>query len=587
MVAAIPTRSHHLLTVRRLIAALILLNGALDLALAVGRSLPERAVLLRQAFPLDVSLGSRTLTVVAGFALVMLARGLARGKRTAWGLALPLLLVAALLHLLKDFDVEQALFALLLAALLWLRRHEYQAGGDTPSLRRGAVALVVGVALASAYSVGGLLLLEQGAEPVLPHHPRAGHVERAVRAGLRLVTFQHVRLHHAATPQAIWFVHSVPVLSAVAVLYGVAMVLRPAVARGDVVPEDRRRLRELVRAFGRNPLAPYALQGDKSVFFNAARTAALAYRVAGEVAVVAGDPIGPAEEAPALLDQFQAFCHGRGWVPACYQVLPELVPLYHARGFKVMKIGEEAVLDLSGFTLTGKRMANVRHSVTHAERAGLRVHIHRLADLDADMQAQLAAISRAWLGGKMSMEMGFSMGALGEVLDEDTLVALAQDDAGCVWAFITVIPLPARGGWMLDLMRRRADAPGGAMELLLAHTAAYLCERGDRVFSLSLAPLADMQPSPEDAGPVVRRARAFLYEHFDHRYNYRSLQRFKEKFNPRWEERFLAYPAEVPLATVIAAVVRVHLARRSLGEREQRLPQPAGQRGRAKVEVPA
>jgi lysylphosphatidylglycerol synthetase-like protein (DUF2156 family) len=217
-------------------------------------------------------------------------------------------------------------------------------------------------------------------------------------------------------------------------------------------------------------------------------------------------------------------------------------------------------------------MANVRHSVTHAERAGLHVHVCRLADVGEELRTQLAAISRAWLGGKMSAEMGFSMGTLGEVLDEETLVAVALDEQGTAWAFITLVPLPARRGWMLDLMRRRAAAPGGAMELLMARTAAYLRERGSQTFSLSLAPLASTHPSDEDTAAVVRRTREFLYEHFDQLYSYRSLQRFKDKFNPRWEERFLAYPAAVPLATVIAAVVRVHLAPRPRAQRFGWLP---------------
>jgi lysylphosphatidylglycerol synthetase-like protein (DUF2156 family) len=59
-------------------------------------------------------------------------------------------------------------------------------------------------------------------------------------------------------------------------------------------------------------------------------------------------------------------------------------------------------------------MANVRHSVTHAERAGLRVHVCRLADAGEELRTQLAAISRAWLSGKMSAEMAFSMGTFGE-----------------------------------------------------------------------------------------------------------------------------------------------------------------------------
>ena len=540
---------------RRLIAFLIVFNGALDLILALVRDLPERAALLQDVLPLDISLGSRTLTVVAGFMLIMLGRGLARGKRHAWMMAFPLLLSAAVLHLVKDLDVEQAVFALLLAAVLWLRREDYQAGSDAPSLRRGYVALALGVALATGYSFGGVLVLHHQL-----HHPL--RIRHALRTSLRLVAFQHVHLHHAATPHAAWFVQSVPVLSAVALIYGVVMILRPAILRGGATAEDRVRMRELVHTFGLNPLAPYALQEDKALFFTATRSSGLAYRVAGEVAVVLGDPIGPPGEVPAVLAEFLHFCRARGWHPAFYQVLPALAPLYRARGFKLLKIGEDAVLDLPTFTLSGKRLANVRHSVTHAERAGLRIHVYRLADVGEELRSQLAAISRAWLSGKMSAEMGFSMGTFGEVLDEETLVSVAVDEQGTAWAFITLVPVPARRGWMLDLMRRRADAPGGAMELLIARTAEYLRERGSQTFSLSLAPLASTHPSDEDTAAVVRRAREFLYEHFDQLYNYRSLQRFKDKFNPRWEERFLAYPTAAPLATVIAAVVRVHLAPR-------------------------
>ena len=549
---------------RRLIAVLIVFNGALDLILALVRDLPARAALLQDVLPLDVSLGSRTLTVVSGFALIMVGRGLARGKRHAWMVAFPLLLAGAVLHLTKDLDVEQAVFALLLAAVLWLRRQDYRAGSDAPSLRRGYAALALGVALATVYSVGGVLVLHRQ----LHHRVVIRHV---LRTSLRLVAFQHVHLHHAATPHAAWFVQSVPVLSAVALIYGMAMILRPAILRGGATPEDRARMRELVHTSGFNPLAPYALQEDKAFFFNATRSAGLAYRVAGEVAVVLGDPIGPPGEVPAVLDEFLRFCRARGWHPAFYQVLPALAPHYRTRGFKLLKIGEDAVLDLPTFTLSGKRLANVRHSVTHAERAGLRVHVCRLADAGEELRTQLAAISRAWLSGKMSAEMGFSLGTFGEALDEETLVAVALDEQDTAWAFITLVHVPARRGWMLDLMRRHADAPGGAMEILIARTAEYLRERGDQTFSLSLAPLASTHPSDEDTAAVIRRAREFLYAHVDHLYNYRSLQRFKDKFNPRWEERFLAYPTAAPLATVIAAVVRVHLAPHPRAQRPWRL----------------
>lgn len=58
----------------------------------------------------------RTLALILGFFLLVIAFGLARGKRRAWQFALLLLPLSALAHLAKGLAVEEAGLSL----LLWL-----------------------------------------------------------------------------------------------------------------------------------------------------------------------------------------------------------------------------------------------------------------------------------------------------------------------------------------------------------------------------------------------------------------------------------------------------------------------------------
>ena len=58
----------------------------------------------------------------------------------------------------------------------------------------------------------------------------------------------------------------------------------------------------------------------------------------------------------------------------------------------------------------------------------------------------------------------------------------------------------------------------------------------------------DGSPSPRCGNEVG----AFLYEHGEAVYRFQGLRAFKEKFNPTWEPRFLAYQGALSLPRTLA-----------------------------------
>jgi phosphatidylglycerol lysyltransferase len=77
-------------------------------------------------------------------------------------------------------------------------------------------------------------------------------------------------------------------------------------------------------------------------------------------------------------------------------------------------------------------------------------------------------------------------------------------------------------------------------------------ERGYRAFTLGMAPLSGFQDSP--VASLWNRLGSFLYEHADAVYNFQGLRAYKEKFDPIWEPRYLAYPGGLRLPRIMADV---------------------------------
>ena len=102
------------------------------------------------------------------------------------------------------------------------------------------------------------------------------------------------------------------------------------------------------------------------------------------------------------------------------------------------------------------------------------------------------------------------------------------------------------------MMRRRRDTPNGLMEFLIVKALEALRERGVAEVSLNFAAFARVLHSPH--GPLERLFGRLLVR-ADAFFQIERLYRFNEKFNPRWEARYLMYDGALNLPrTALAAL---------------------------------
>ena len=511
-------------------------------------------------WPLDVQHGTHKLIVVVGFFLVMLSYGLMRGKYQAWCTTVILLQLSALLYLLSGGPVLATILIAALIALLVVFSRSFRARSDPPSVRRGYIALLAGLSVITLYTIGGLLVLYDQFEPLID---RFG-IEEVI---LRLFTNSH--LHLPPGTQAFFFGRALPVLCLSAVVFGIVQVLRPVAAALLADEQQRQAASALTRTYGKNSISYFALEAGKSYFFSASGKSVISYVLEGNVAVVAGDPIGPEEEMLPVIQQFVAFCQEQDWKIVFWQVRDTLVDLYRSAGLHLLKIGEDAIISTHTFTCAGKAMANVRSSAKRAEKEGVQIVFSHGHIQDAYQLAQMEQISRTWLANKGGSEMGFSMGRFDPHGDEVQFYALAVDDTNKVHAFVTFIPIYGRNGWGLDLMRRAEQAAPGTMELLLARSIDYLKSRGADIVSLGLAPLSNINAINETSGSrsdvttsinqvSTKSALYSLTNLFGNPGKNSSLFNFKKKFQPRWESRYLVYSNVLTLPKVGWALYQAH-----------------------------
>lgn len=510
----------------RALAVLTFLSGVVLLLSGATPAAEGRLAALDRVLPLGIIETSHFVGSIAGGVLLILSQGLARRLDAAYYVTLTTLAAGIAASLLKGLDYEEA--GLLLVTLVILLRAR-------PGFDRRAAFFETRFSAPWIAAVTAALL-------------------GSIWVGL--FAFQHVDYSHELwwqfelAGEASRFLRAS--VGAGLTLLFVATARLMSFAPHEVTNPSATDLADAESAIAsQSSTFPFlAMLGDKAILFNQDPSGFVMYGVQGRTWVALGDPVGPTGRLPGLIRDFLERCDDFGGVPVFYEITKTHMHLYADFGLTFVKLGEEAKVDLTAFTLQGGQAAKYRQALRRLDKDGATFRIVERESVPA-LMPQLRAVSDDWLAEKASAEKGFSLGFFDEGYLSRFPVAIIERSER-IDAFANLWLGANKEEMSIDLMRYRRDAPKGAMEALFVHLMQWGQQQGYHWFALGMAPLSGFESSP--IATVWNRLGAFLYEHGEAVYNFQGLRAYKDKFDPVWEPHYLAYPGGLRLPRIMADV---------------------------------
>jgi phosphatidylglycerol lysyltransferase len=499
------------------IAGMILLfSGALP---AAG----GRMAFLRDVLPLPAIEFSHFLASVAGALLLLLARGLQRRINIAYHLTIMLLAAGVVFSLLKGFDYEEAviLFIILLAFLPCRREFYRKAAIFARRFELSWLVLVIIVITCSVWL--GVFSYK--------------HVEYSSQLWWRFAFYGDAPRFLRATSGVV----------IVVLLYAVMQLLLPFKPKIKAPQTDEfQTVRQIVNSSSKTS-ASLALLGDKQFLLNERKNAFVMYGVEGRSWISMGDPVGPEDEWGELLWKFRELCNYQDGWPVFYQIENLHLDLYLDIGMSFLKLGEEARVDMKGFSLEGSLGKDLRYAHNKIQKQGYAFEIMPQQQVGRVID-KLQDISDLWLKGKNTREKRFSLGSFSEEYISNFPAAVVRKNAD-ITAFANIWMTEQKEELSIDLMRHLPDCPSGIMDYLFIELMLWGREHGFEWFNLGMAPLSGLADNA--LAPLWHRFGTFVFRHGEHFYNFNGLRQYKEKFNPVWQPRYLACPRGLMLPRIL------------------------------------
>ena len=510
---------------------LVFVAGVVMLVSAATPGIASRIRISAAFTPVVLLETSHFIDSLIGALLLFLAFGLNNRLRKAWRACILLLLVGAASTLLRGLNYEEALFLSLVSLLLvGGRRAFYRTSPLRSSPLTPGMALSIIAAMAAVCWLGFFVyrhvdyrdelwwtfVADEGAPRLLRAYVGVAALALGVFAW-RLIQ-PRARITRPVDPALLEHVEAV-----------------------------------LSSAENAAPDANLAYLGDKQFLFSQSGRSFVQYAARDRNWVALGEPVGPAEEKRAMIWAFRELCDRHGARPIFYAIRRDSVADFVDCGFVAAKIGENAVVELETFSMTGRARQDLRTARSRAEREGLSFDILPAALVEERM-GELQLISDAWLETHQGEEKGFSLGRFDpNYIRRFDMAVLKRGDR--IVAFTNLWRTADGKRLSVDLMRYAPDAPPQVMDALLVELLLWAQAQGYVSCDLGRTPLAGLEA--HRLANLMTRIGSVIYTHAGRIYGFEGLRRFKGKFLPRWESTYIAAPTgwQLPSALSDAALL--------------------------------
>ncbi|WP_336792292.1 MULTISPECIES: bifunctional lysylphosphatidylglycerol synthetase/lysine--tRNA ligase LysX [Gordonia] len=450
----------------------------------------------------------------------------------------------------------------------------------TTRVRRGAILASLGV-LVTGLAVGtvagwGLVSIAPG---TLQSH------ERLPYAFNHVVAFSTLEMRRLGDHHSNWTVNwLLGLFGALALIAAAVVLFRSQRLASLMTATDERVIRALLETYGEDDsLGYFSTRRDKAVVFSADGRAAITYRVELSTAVAGGDPIGDPDSWPEAIAEYMALAEKYGWHPAVLGASTVGARAYEEAGLTALNIGDEAILYVADYSLSGPDMKNVRNAVSRAKRAGVTVRMRRMKDLDWPEIGEVVRRADEWRDTESERGFAMALSRVGDPDDGECLLVEAVEREGTpderVIGMLSFVPW-GRTGVSLDLMRRDRNGPNGVVETMVSELARNAESVGVTRISLNFAAFRDFFEKGDQigAGPVMKASHGVL-TFFSRFFQMESLYKSNAKYRPTWVPRYLCYEdgLSIPRAGLAAVTAEgfVQLPGRKWRDRQYTMGEPS------------
>ncbi|HNG59065.1 MAG TPA: bifunctional lysylphosphatidylglycerol flippase/synthetase MprF, partial [Cellvibrionaceae bacterium] len=511
----------------KILSLLLLIAGLILLVSGNTSALDDRLEVLMDIIGLPFIELSHLVGSIVGVVLLFLARAVSLRIRSAYYITVYLLCLGIVASLLKGIDYEEALALLaVLALLIPSKHHFYRDSALNIHLLNRHWWILISVIVAFSVWVGFFCYKEvEYSHELWWQFELDSHASRFLRAQLLLIVL--------GLCGAIWFFtqkkpYQAPLPSEEEVLAAESLVQQSA-----------------------NSDHFLALTGDKFYFWSATQKAFIAYIPTAAYWYAMSDPCGDAAEFPALISAFREAADKVGAKIVFYRVTTAHLPIYIDMGLHLVKLGEEAKINLAEFHTQGAARASMRNLLNKMPRDGWQFEVIPAEKFGAIWPA-IAEISKAWLHEKNAKEKSFSLGRCDYNYLSCCDTAIVRN-AERIVAFMNILRPDNKSEMSIDLMRYHPDAPKSVMEYLTLSVIFWAKAEGYQAFNLGMAPLSGLDN--DRLASLWHKVGAYVYTFGSEFYGFVGLRAYKEKFAPLWEPRYLAVPSSLHLPKILLSLV--------------------------------